>query len=741
MKNIKNRLTATAMLAATTTPALLTGFTTLSNSTVFAQTISVTETANLGHQPTTSVDGQIPADGTITIKGADNTTADGDPVQSLKNKKFMVYKIFDVENAAHEESVNYKFVDKYKLAVQTVVAKAINARDGLNKQPSDISEYAAIDYMYSLSDRLVEGAKTEQRVEGTYSAFRYFAEDLKNEIRKQGIVGDEISVAQPDAQNQVRLTGLSWGYYIVDEVTTGDDITNGQPGTTPDGQATDGKHFAASLLLLNTVNNEATITLKSDFPYITKKIQEDDARDVVGNDGWNDIGDFEIGQTVPYSNDVILPNMNGYHGYYFAIQDKMDQELTFHADKSKMKLTITKGGKKYVVQPNEYNLSTYGTNVTAQHAEVKGGIDGDSTFVVEFEDIKAIIDREFQQKNADGENDYSGLTLRFEYEATLNELAADKTGRPGFENDVRLIFSNDPDSTGRPNTDPNTPPGPGIPNIPPKDQPKGKTPWDTVVAFTYRLNGLKVNPHNFALQGAQFKIYSDKEMQNEVYVMRKDASQDKGGTNTNDPGIDTSERPGGKNTVDTVGTTNNLTGTDTSATRGTNQYVVINRDKVGGTDHTGGTVPENAVTIESDKDGNFSIVGLDSGTYYLKEVKPPVGYRLLEKPIELNITANMTKERNSYIKGEGATDKTLKSIDASGKIEEFYDQIIKKGASDLVTNAEEGSVDIKVTNEVLRKLPVTGQTAMFAAVVIGAGAVSVGLFGATRKKKSVEATE
>ena len=48
----------------------------------------------------------------------------------------------------------------------------------------------------------------------------------------------------------------------------------------------------------------------------------------------------------------------------------------------------------------------------------------------------------------------------------------------GFENDVRLIFSNDPDSTGTGFNKPNTPPG---------NNPKGKTPWDTVVAFTYRF--------------------------------------------------------------------------------------------------------------------------------------------------------------------------------------------------------------------------------------------------------------
>ena len=33
---------------------------------------------------------------------------------------------------------------------------------------------------------------------------------------------------------------------------------------------------------------------------MTKKIREDDEQDKVGNQGWNDLADFEIGQTVPY---------------------------------------------------------------------------------------------------------------------------------------------------------------------------------------------------------------------------------------------------------------------------------------------------------------------------------------------------------------------------------------------------------------------------------------------------------
>ena len=62
------------------------------------------------------------------------------------------------------------------------------------------------------------------------------------------------------------------------------------------------------------------------------------------------------------------------------------------------------------------------------------------------------------------------------------------------------------------------------------------------------------------LQDAKFRLYSDKECKNEVYV-KKNPNQGQGG------------------------------------------YVVINRDSAGGSDHTGGTAPKDAVEMVSDANG------------------------------------------------------------------------------------------------------------------------------------------
>ena len=118
------------------------------------------------------------------------------------------------------------------------------------------------------------------------------------------------------------------------------------------------------------------------------------------------------------------------------------------------------------------------------------------------------------------------------------------TVRPGFENDVRLEFSNDADSNGKGET--------------------VVTPCDTVVCFTFEVDGLLTNTHSKVLQDAKFRIYSDKESKIEVYV-KKNPNQGQVG------------------------------------------FVVINRDFVGGTDHPGGTAPQDAVEMVSDANGIFKI--------------------------------------------------------------------------------------------------------------------------------------
>lgn len=582
----------------------------------------------------------------------------GNAGQSMENKKFKVYKLFDAVNADRMESINYTWNADFKHALQVVTAKYKGIAD-----VNSITEYAVIDYINSLNQHKVTGDVSQKQEEnGRYSTFRRYIEDVRKEIEAEGLTGkgDTITVKTADNNNAVTISGLKFGYYIVDEVSTEDSGNTGAEGND---------YYASAMIMVDTANPNAEMQLKSDYPSIVKKVQEDDNKGTVGNEGWNDVADYEIGQTVPFKYESTIPNLYGYDTYYYAMQDKMSDSLTFHSDKSEIAITITrKTGSKtksYTLKDNEYDVITDKAALT----------DGE-TFKLQITDIKAIIDKQLPGDSVDEDNkldDYSGLTVLTTYKATLNDKAAKDTGRPGYENKVRLEFSNNPDSDSK-----------GV----------GHTPWDTVVAFSFKLNGSKINNMTpaYNLKGAKFRLYTDAECTNEVYVKAGD-----------------------------------------KADLGKNPYIVINRDSLGGNDHLGGNSPADAVEMVSDENGDFNIYGLDTGVYYLKETAAPNGYRPLLDPITITVSATYD-ERDNYVEGDGATDKVLKTLTATAHIKEFYDGAYKESDSNLITNVDEGSMDLTVVNEVGAKLPVTGSSAML--LMLGAGlALCGGAVVVSRKKK------
>ncbi len=395
-------------------------------------------------------------------RGEAKITITGNEGQSLVGKTFHIYKLFCAENSVGMESINYSFNPEFQVILQRIVGGK------KCKDVEKVTEYEVIDYVQSLNKNQVEGAVAEQETEGSYSEFRYFVEELRSEIVSAGIVGDIVNVTSTRADNSVSVEGLEYGYYIVDESTSVKET-----------------HSAAALCMVTTAAPEAKLHIKSDYPSLIQKIQEDDDKTTVGNDGWNDIADYEIGQVVPYKCESNIPDINGYDDYYYAWHGVLDEALTFQEDSVEITIyeTSDSTSRSYTLNADEVRM---GENPNDE-----------DTFVIAIKDIKWIVDREFNESNSMEQNVY-GQRVVLTYNAILNDKAAMETGRSGFEQDVRLEFSNDADEN--------------------NSWSRGYTPWDTTVCFTYKLNVKKANNHGVQLENAKFRLYSDEECKQEVLV-------------------------------------------------------------------------------------------------------------------------------------------------------------------------------------------------------------------------------
>lgn len=102
---------------------------------------------------------------------------------------------------------------------------------------------------------------------------------------------------------------------------------------------------------------------------------------------------------------------------------------------------------------------------------------------------------------------------------------------------------------------------------------------------------------------------------------------------------------------------------------------------------------EGGSKLTSDANGLFKVIGLDAGTYYLKETKAPAGYNLLTNEITVAITANTANGQNwsDYVASSALT---ALSVTADNK----------SGTADATT----GIAGITIANNKGATLPTTG---------------------------------
>lgn len=249
----------------------------------------------------------------------------------------------------------------------------------------------------------------------------------------------KIAYANVNEENAVAIssatTTLDYGYYLIA------DSTNVQ-----------GQDDAANALILQVAGDDITINLKTDKPYVEKKVMENIKW--TENGGYNDVADWNIGDNVPFRVYSSVPDMTYYDEYVMIFHDTLDDGFTLNVD------TITvKIGEVTLALDTDYTVVQNGQSFDVKIIDLKS-IDGIAT----------------------------GDQIIVDYTAVLNVEAI--IGLDGNENVVYLEYSNVPDSMGSTGTTSET----------------GKTPEDKVIVFTYGTEITKVDGADtkVTLKGAEF---------------------------------------------------------------------------------------------------------------------------------------------------------------------------------------------------------------------------------------------
>lgn len=427
----------------------------------------------------------------------------------------------------------------------------------------------------------------------------------------------------PEGGNYV-IEGLPAGYYLVKDSLQEDDNQTGQ---------------VLSDYIVQVLGNVTMDPKDSDIPTVLKKVYDEEfaVNDEEGTygTGYNDVADWDIGDRVPFKLIAAVPqNIDSYEKYTFIFHDTLSAGLTLDRDSLHV----------YVTETTDANINEFDPQAATLYTVSEVAENG--TFTVTIPNIKAL-----------DSHDHPANYIIVAYDAFLNENA--EIGLDGNPNSVSLEFSNDPNGEGT-----------------------GRTEEDTVIVFTYELDGTKVDGADVdtKLEGAQFVLLN--------------------GGGTRAARVDETGKLTGWVEPDDI--KEGLTGTN-------------DREKMN--ELTNEDFANAGLAITSAADGTFKIAGLDDGTYYLREIQAPNGYNLLEGDVQLVITATTAngQDWNSGI----ATD-ALKGLTIT----------VDNGAAqngDLDT----GIVNVTVENNRGATLPETGGmgTTLFYIIggllVVGAGILLV----------------
>ena len=198
------------------------------------------------------------------------------------------------------------------------------------------------------------------------------------------------------------INNLDYGYYVV------------YPLGATDTSTAPGNEIVKSVAsLVSVTGNDATVNMKSNYPTVVKKVNDNKNAD-----------DVNIGDTVTYTLTSKVPDMTGYDSYVFNFKDTLSAGLTFKEITSVTvgETTITKVDAGQEAN-DTYTLTQDGQNIT-------------------------ITMNNFLASNANK----AGQEIKVTYTATLNKDAV--TGFDANKNSATVEYSNKPGTDNKGESEP-----------------------------------------------------------------------------------------------------------------------------------------------------------------------------------------------------------------------------------------------------------------------------------------------
>lgn len=346
----------------------------------------------------------------------------------------------------------------------------------------------------------------------------------------------------------------------------------------------DNQHDAYTQFIVE-VAGKVSFQPKTDYPTVEKKVQENSkATGTTGDYGerYNDVADYSIGDAVPFKLIGSVPDMSQYSTYKYTFHDTLEKSLTVPAEDSvKVYASSNKAGSGKKDITSNFTVTVSGQEITVHTDDLKT-----------IDDISA--------------NKY----ILVEYSAVLNSNAAinkeNVTGTDnGNINKVYLTYSNNPRN----------------------ESEAGRTPEDTVIVFTYKIEATKVDGETKkGLEGVTFRIY-------------KMIGDGKWYAQVADGKL--------KDWVETA---------------------------------------NNDCVLTSGEDGKFSLAGLDDGTYFIEEITPLPGYNSIA-PVKIQVNGNT----NNGQSGNGATSELTSVTFTVGETTENAITIVNNAGTTLPSTGGMGT--------------------------------------------------